>query len=138
MIRLAILMLMIPLLATDMSVMDSQKVHFDHTTTSEESESPFRNVQVSGGKGKYSVIGEAATKERVLYYTVEDGHFQYVEETKLNLAKKFPEWSSFKLEINIPNDKLPENATLILNLYERDEGGNVTNTYPVVLEQFYK
>lgn len=104
----------------------------------EESNSIFQNISVEGKKGEYVVTGEARTREGVFFYTVEDGHYQYVDETKVVTTEKSPDWSSFKINIKISRDKLPDNATLILNLYERDEQGDIQNTLPVVLEMFYK
>lgn len=97
----------------------------------------FQNVKVSGKNGIYTVTGEARPTAGDFYYTVEDGHNQYVEETKVKHTSKFPNWNDFKLEINIDKDKLPTNATLILNLYEKSsEDGSIIHTFPVVLQQF--
>lgn len=104
----------------------------------EESNAIFQNIHVEGKKGEYVVTGEARTKEGFFYYTVEDGHYQYVDETKVSTKEKLPNWGSFKLNIHLSKEQLPDNATLILNLYERDGNGDIKNTLPVVLEMFYK
>jgi hypothetical protein len=110
----------------------------DYQQNLEEANTVFKNMQVEGKNGDYTVKGEASTKEGKFYYTVEDGHNQYVEETPVTLEKKFPEQSPFEIKISIPKDDLPQNATLILNLYERSKEGNIINNFPVVLEQIYK
>ncbi|TKC20100.1 intracellular proteinase inhibitor [Robertmurraya kyonggiensis] len=95
----------------------------------------FKNVLVDGEKGEYLVEGEAHTEAGAFFYTVEDGHYQYVDETKINLSDKSP--SPFKIAVKIPADQLPYNATLILNLYERDKDNQIVHNYPVILEEFY-
>ncbi|WP_019153280.1 hypothetical protein [Robertmurraya massiliosenegalensis] len=92
----------------------------------------FQNVQVKGEGGSYTVTGEANTKEGQIFYTVEDGHYQYITETVLSLSKKS---AQFQINIKLPPEKLPENATLILHLYEKDDNGRILHSYPVVLEQ---
>lgn len=104
----------------------------------EETQSVFRNIVVTGNNGDYVVTGEAKTKVGTFFYTVEDGHNQFVDETKVIIPQMSLDWGRFEIPIKISNDKLPNNATLILNLYERDSGGNIKNTNPVVLEKFYK
>lgn len=99
----------------------------------EKSSAIFENVVVEGKKGEYVVTGEARTKTGTFFYTVEDGHYQYVDETKVNTSG-----GAFEINIHLPKENLPENATLILNLYERDKNGDIQNTLPVVLEMFYK
>ncbi|MGG0719128.1 Gmad2 immunoglobulin-like domain-containing protein [Robertmurraya massiliosenegalensis] len=95
----------------------------------------FENVQVEGKAGNYKVKGEASTKEGKLFYTVEDGHYQYIDETVLSLSKKYPDMASFAINIKLPPEKLSKNATLMLHLYEKDEKGRIIHSYPVVLEQ---
>jgi Immunoglobulin-like domain of bacterial spore germination len=96
----------------------------------------FRNVIVSGEKGNYEVSGEARPIEGVFYYTVEDGHNEFISETARAHQTKFPEWSPFSITVNIDKKKLPVNGSLILNLYERSKKDNsIIHTYPVLLEQ---
>lgn len=130
MIKYVTFLFLIPFLTNFLPINDYQ--------TLEEANTVFKNVQVEGKSGKYTVQGEASTKEGKFYYTVEDGHNQLVDETIVTLEKKFPESATFQIKISIPKEQLPQNATLILNLYERDSNGNIANTLPVVLEQIYK
>lgn len=94
----------------------------------------FKNIEVSGERGTYRVEGQAKPRNGTFYYTVEDGHHQQIQETKEEISSDG--WSSFLLELEIPESQLPENGTLILNLYERDNEMIVHN-YSVVLEKFY-
>ncbi|RTR31553.1 intracellular proteinase inhibitor [Robertmurraya yapensis] len=95
----------------------------------------FKNVLVDGEKGEYLVEGEVRTEAGVFFYTVEDGHYQYVDETKVTLSDKSS--APFKIAVKIPTEQLPDNATLILNLYERDKANQIVHNYPVILEEFY-
>ncbi|MGM0902393.1 MAG: BsuPI-related putative proteinase inhibitor [Bacillota bacterium] len=94
----------------------------------------FKNIEVSGERGLYRVEGQAKPKNGSFYYTVEDGHHQQIQETK----KEIPgdEWSSFVLELEIAENQLPQNGTLVLNLYERDNE-TIVHNYSIVLEKFY-
>lgn len=97
----------------------------------------FRNIKVKGEGGKYVISGEARPATGEFFYTVEDGHVQFVDETKGKTTSKYPEWETFKISISLEGKKLPENGVLILNLYERGEEGKIIHLYPVVLERFY-
>jgi hypothetical protein len=94
----------------------------------------FKKIEVSGESGSYRVEGRVKLKNGSFYYTVEDGHHQQIQETKEEVSGDG--WSSFVLELKIPDDQLPQNGTLILNLYER-ENETVVQDYSVILERFY-
>ncbi|MCA1031028.1 hypothetical protein LCL95_08345 [Bacillus timonensis] len=99
----------------------------------------FRNVQVSGEDGVYTVTGEARVFEGSFFYAVEDGHDYVIAETVVNGLEGAPSWAPFKISINISMDKLPENGTLTLNLFERSaKDGSIVNLYNKVLQQFKK
>ncbi|UQD51387.1 intracellular proteinase inhibitor [Bacillus methanolicus] len=98
----------------------------------------FRNVKVSGEKGHYKVSGEARPIKGLFYYSVEDGHNEFISETVRAHKTKFPKWAPFSISIDIDKSKLPVNASLILNLYERSKKDkSIIHSYPVLLEQFY-
>lgn len=101
----------------------------------EEEKLIFQNVQVEGELGEYRVKGKVSANAGKLFYTVEDGHYQYIDEKVLPLAEKDSSMALFELEIKIAKEKLPQNATLILHLYEKDEDGRIIHSKPVVLEQ---
>ncbi|UAC49057.1 hypothetical protein K6959_03925 [Bacillus aquiflavi] len=107
-------------------------------TTIPEKNPVFRHITVSGEKGEYTVTGEARFMNKSLFYTVEDGHDQLIDETKLTPKKKQDtEWEKFKLQLSIRKESIQKNTTLLLFLYERDPKTKaIINTYPVVLERF--
>ncbi|WP_231314137.1 BsuPI-related putative proteinase inhibitor [Neobacillus sedimentimangrovi] len=96
----------------------------------------FRNIMVSGTKGKYLIKGEVRPQKSIVYYSVEDGHVEYIQEHPLKVLGNRDEWTPFQLTIDIPKDKLPQNASLLLNLYGRDHKGQIEHMYPIVLEKF--
>lgn len=96
----------------------------------------FRGITVSGTNGEYVVTGEARPAEGMFYYSVEDGHMQYIKERQVILKGKCGGWELITVDIRVSNDVLPHNGTLMLNLYERSKDGRITNSYPVILERF--
>ena len=96
----------------------------------------FRNIDVTGSGGNYVINGEARTFEANVQYEVEDGHFLYVEGFT-TASTGAPEWGTFTIRINIPSSDLPENATLMLILFETSaQDGSRINELPIVLETF--
>ncbi len=102
-----------------------------------DSSTGFRNIEVSGEKGTYSITGEVKGDDRAVFYTVEDGHNQYLAEQRVLINKiKLTEWQRFSFTIQVSPEKLPKNGTLIVYLYQRSSQGENENTLPVVLERF--
>ncbi|WP_162848386.1 Gmad2 immunoglobulin-like domain-containing protein [Paenibacillus nanensis] len=98
--------------------------------------SAFCHVKVSGSGGTYTVTGEGRVFEAVMAYAVEDGH-NYLLESFHTLDSGAPAWSPFQLEIVIPEEQLPENGTLILELFEYSaKDGSKINTLIIPLETF--
>lgn len=98
--------------------------------------SAFRNIEVSGSKGQYTVTGEARVFEAVMNYAVSDGHVYLLEDNYM-LDEGAPAWSTFTLNINIPEEDLPENGTLTIELFEYSaKDGQQTNILVVPLETF--
>lgn len=96
----------------------------------------FRNIAVSGSQGNYVVAGEARIFEATLQYEVEDGHFVYIEGFE-TASVGAPDWGTFTINIDLPEEDLPQNATLMLNLFESSPmDGSRINELPVVLEVF--
>lgn len=97
----------------------------------------FRNITVSGEDGEYVVNGEARVFEAVFFYTVEDGHDYIIEETKVTANEGAPAWSPFELKLSIPEEQLPINGTLTLELYEKSaKDGSAINETFVELQEF--
>ncbi|WP_251554352.1 Gmad2 immunoglobulin-like domain-containing protein [Neobacillus muris] len=99
-------------------------------------ETEFRNMRVSGENGTYRVSGEVKWNDKGVFYTVEDGHNEYLREQRIWIKGKQVKWRPFSFTIQIPLVKLPENGTLMVYLYKRNQNGEIENEYPVVLERF--
>lgn len=95
----------------------------------------FRNVKVEGRKGNYLITGDTIGSNGSVYYNVEDGHVEYITEKPIRTTES-QDWKHFKIEVHIPKEKLPENGSLIFNVYVRS-GEDQINNYPVILEKFY-
>jgi hypothetical protein len=104
--------------------------------TEENGNTAFRNVEVTGLNGTYTVTGEARVFEATMSYAVSDGHY-YLLEGFHTLNEGAPVWSAFTFDINIPQEKLPLNGTLTLELFEYSaKDGSKVNIWPVTLESF--
>lgn len=89
----------------------------------------FKNINVQGSKGIYTITGRANTKNKLLY-TVEDGHNELISNQVVTKEKD----STFTIHVEIPEQSLPKNGTLILYLIE--EAANYDQPYPIELESF--
>lgn len=98
--------------------------------------SAFCGVSVSGSGGHYTVTGKGRVFEAVMQYAVEDGH-DYLLEGYQTLEEGAPSWSPFTLDIVIPPEQLPDNGTLMLELFEYSaEDGSRINVLSLPLETF--
>jgi hypothetical protein len=106
-------------------------------TQGTQSEVLFKNIQVTGKSGEYVVTGQAHSQYNHLFYSVEDGHYILVTEQPIKGNAKDPNWSNFTLTISISKNRLPDNGTLVLNLYQKNPNDQtLKHVYPVVLETF--
>ncbi|WP_423409679.1 BsuPI-related putative proteinase inhibitor [Heyndrickxia sp. MSNUG] len=96
----------------------------------------FKGVQAEGSKGDYKITGEARPTSGKFYYTVEDGHNELISEAEIVPGSKYPQWKPFEIGVSISMEKLPQNGSVILNLYERSKDGKIIHAYPVLLERF--
>jgi hypothetical protein len=96
----------------------------------------FRNISVTGSQGNYVVTGEARIFEATVQYEVEDGHYVYLEGF-VTASEGAPSWGTFTIDLNIPEADLPNNATMMLILFEESamDGSHVNQLF-VVLEVF--
>ncbi len=86
----------------------------------------FRHVQVKKCESEYTITGEAKVKLGSFYYSLEDGHNILIQETLQKVNKEAPNWTPFKIIINLKDHA--SNRSLILKLYERDEkDGKIIN-----------
>ncbi|WP_347861195.1 BsuPI-related putative proteinase inhibitor [Salimicrobium sp. PL1-032A] len=105
--------------------------------TSVEGNEAFRNLELNGENGNYTVSGEARVFEGSFLYRVEDGHNELIGETPVQVDAGAPDWSEFNLEISIPESDLPDFGSLTLILYENSaKDGEPTNVNYVPLDQF--
>ncbi|WLR51540.1 BsuPI-related putative proteinase inhibitor [Bacillus tianshenii] len=105
----------------------------------EEQGTAFKNLQVEGDEGKYSITGEARVFEGVFFYSVEEGHEYLVEETKVDVKQGAPNWSPFTIELDIPKEDLPVNGTVTLVLYEKSaKDGQPTNVTTIKVDDIQK
>ena len=111
-----------------------RQVEITHTDPTENQ--AFRNISVSGSSGNYVITGEARVFEATVQYEVEDGHYIYVEGF-VTASEGAPGWGTFTINIDIPEADLPDNATLMLILFEESaQDGSRLHEMPVVLEVF--
>jgi len=96
----------------------------------------FKGVRAEGSKGNYKIIGEARPISGKFYYTIEDGHNELISEAEIVTDAKYPQWKPFVIGVSISIENLPQNGSVILNLYERSKDGTIIHTYPVLLERF--
>ncbi|MGG1676608.1 BsuPI-related putative proteinase inhibitor [Neobacillus sp. NRS-1170] len=122
-----------PISLNDEPIKNRAKLYHSQKLKVPEENPAFRFVKVSGTKGDYVVTGEVKPASRGFFYSVEDGHLEYIKEKEIVLTGK-EEWEPFKLHIQLPIDKLPANGSLMLNLYERKKDGNIINLYPIILK----
>lgn len=92
----------------------------------------FSQAKVKGRNGEYIILFKARPKSGKLWYTVEDGHNELQSEKTILASSN--DWKSFRIKISLPSENIPENGTVVLHLYEKDEDGDIMNSYPVILE----
>lgn len=96
----------------------------------------FRNIHFSGKDGSYKVSGEARVFEASFAYSVSDGHNVFIERHE-QTAEGAPAWAPFSFNINIPEEDLPINGTLMLELYNYNpKNGGKSDTLAVPLQSF--
>jgi Intracellular proteinase inhibitor/Immunoglobulin-like domain of bacterial spore germination len=96
----------------------------------------FRKIHFTGTDGEYKVSGEARVFEASFAYLVTDGHEVFVEGHD-QTSEGAPAWAPFSFEITIPEEDLPINGTLMLELfYYSPKDGEKTDILAVPLESF--
>ena len=96
----------------------------------------FREIDITGSGGQYVVTGLARVFEGNMRYAVSDGH-DYLVDDFMTLDMGAPAWSPFELVLDIPEQSLPINGTLTLELFEESaQDGSIVNLRVIPLEQF--
>jgi hypothetical protein len=106
-------------------------------TDAHEENPAFRQVKVEGNKGNYIVTGETRVSKGFFFYSVENGHVEYINEKQVVTMKGGADWHTFQIQIHLLEETLPKNGSLLLNLYQKSKTGEIIHSYPLVLEQFY-
>lgn len=102
----------------------------------EKKNNSFRNIHFSGKNGTYKISGEARVFEGSFTYSVSDGHNVFIEKNE-QVEKGGPDWAPFSFEVKIPEDDLPINGTLMLELfYYSPKNGEKEDTLAVPLQSF--
>jgi hypothetical protein len=94
----------------------------------------IKNVKVNKDEGSMVVSGQARPTTGSLFYVVEDGHQEWVSETKIKLDSKHPSWGDFSFELNLPEDNNVDPLPFILYIYEKDNKGSIIHAYPKLLK----
>ena len=89
----------------------------------------IKNVEITKKNGTYTLTANVRSKLGVIYYVVEDGHHEWVSETKVKIGKTYPKWERIYIELIFPKNKYPDNLPMIVYLYEKDEKGKMLHTF---------
>ncbi|ASF38770.1 hypothetical protein CEH05_06445 [Halobacillus halophilus] len=120
-------------LESDKDKETNEEVKTEEKTVSVE-EDGFRNIEVSGKDGAYTVTGEAHVSHGEFTYLVEDGHHVLIEPETMEVGNK-SEWAPFTLELSIPNEDLPDFGTVTLTLVVNSEDSQDETIKNVPLEE---
>ena len=94
----------------------------------------FRNVEASENNGVYEVTGEIRSNNSEFYYIAEDGHNELITETKQKVMNPgHSKWSKFSFKLTLQKEMIPENGTVTLYLFVKNNEGKKLQIYPLVL-----
>jgi hypothetical protein len=119
---------LLPIEMNDKKVLEN--LFQDTTLFSGKKEEAASSVQIEGENGMYTIAGDAMGDIRRAVYTVEDGHTILIDKTQLSVQKPW------KVQINIPKEKLPKNGVLLFILNMENQNGK-TMQKEYVLEKFH-
>jgi hypothetical protein len=94
----------------------------------------IKNVNIEKNNGNFMVTGKAKPTTGEIFYVVEDGHHEWIQEKRIKLSSDHASWSEFSFEVTLPKDKKTDTIPYILYLYEKDEKGNIIHSYPKILK----
>jgi hypothetical protein len=109
--------------AADQKLDDNQKNEDKQTFT-------VSTVKSEGKDGTYKVTGTTEGKVEKLYYLVEDGHNELVEETEVVVKD-----NAFTVDIKLEKTKLPSNGAVTFFVYTKN-GTKMITQQTVTLQQF--
>ncbi|MCP3032006.1 hypothetical protein LF817_11685 [Halobacillus sp. A1] len=115
---------------------EAEELDEELETSQGENGEAFRDLNLEGENGSYTVSGEVSAKDGEFFYMVEDGHNLLIEEEAVQVEDPGAEWSSFETEVTIPKEDLPNRGALIMTMYNKDEEGQRTQENFVPLDNF--
>lgn len=96
----------------------------------------FRIHEITGSDGNYTITGEASVWEASFMYAVSDGH-DYLVEDFTTASNGAPSWGEFSIDISIPEEQLPVNGTLSIEIWEESaKDGSRLHELSLPLESF--
>lgn len=110
-----------------------QTVKYEKVTTTSENGS---KIMISGENGHYDIKGTYFSHGDNVFYSVEDGHNNLVDETALPIKFKGGSINLIDFNIDIPEKDLPSNGVVTLVIYEKNKDDLVTNSINIALQQF--
>lgn len=93
-------------------------------------------VVISGEDGHYEIKGTYLSEQEGIFYSVEDGHNNLIDETSLPVKIKSGSVNLLDFSLDIPKESLPNNGVVTLIIYEKNKDDQVTNSINVALQQF--
>ncbi|MFC7321190.1 BsuPI-related putative proteinase inhibitor [Halobacillus campisalis] len=115
---------------------EAEELDEELETSQGDNEEAFRDLTLEGENGSYTVSGEVNAIDGQFFYMVEDGHNLLIEEEAVQVEDPGAEWSSFKTEVTIPEEDLPNRGALIMTMFNKDEEGQPTQMNFVPLDNF--
>jgi hypothetical protein len=94
-------------------------------------------VKMDKNEKNIVVSGKARPESGRLYYVVEDGHHEWIPETKIKGDFSSNDWKEFSFDLKMPPVKKQDAIPLILYIYERDEHGVMKHSYPKLIRTTY-
>jgi Intracellular proteinase inhibitor len=111
----------------------TQPLSYHKLTTINENGS---KVVISGENGHYEIKGTYLSEQDEIFYSVEDGHNNLIDETILPVKIKSGSVNLLDFSLDIPKESLPNNGVVTLIIYEKNKDDQVTNSINVALQQF--
>ncbi len=93
-------------------------------------------IVISGENGHYEVKGTYLSDQDTIYYSVEDGHNNLIDETVLPVKIKSGSVNLLDFSLDIPKESLPNNGVITLVIYEKNKDDQVTKSLIAPLQQF--
>lgn len=93
-------------------------------------------IVISGENGHYEIKGTYLSDQDTIYYSVEDGHNNLIDETVLPVKIKSGSVNLLDFSLDVPKESLPNNGVITLVIYEKNKDDQVTKSLIAPLQQF--